>query len=175
MRMLDRRKLAAVTALAAIVVALGFVVVRVARAGEGPSKNSLPALAYRDSLGSHVIRADSGTPTIIVLFDSRCGHCAYQLTDFDRRLADLAHARIYLLTTEQKLPLAELARRWPVLAKAQSVTWGMVSASEFRAQLNTLVTPALFVYDARGAFVTKYVGEVKVDALLPALAQRRAG
>lgn len=173
--MVGLRRLTAIAALTAMALAIVWVVLQVSRTGHVSAATRLPALAYRDAHGSHVIRANGRQPTLIVLFDSRCGHCGYQLSDFDRHVADLAHSRIYLLTTESKLPLEVLGRRWPALASAPSVAWGTVSASDFRAHLRTLVTPALFVFDERGALVAQYVGEVKVDALLPAIPRRPAG
>jgi hypothetical protein len=174
MRIPRLRRLSAITALTGIALVLGWLVVQVSRTGHVSAGTRLPALAYRDARGSHVISASGRQPTLIVLFDSRCGHCAYQLSDFDRRFADLVHSRIYLLTTELQPPFEEFGRRWPALANAPSVSWGTVSASDFRAHLRTLVTPALFVFDERGALVAQYVGEIKVDALLPALARRHA-
>jgi len=168
------RRLAAIATLSGMAIALTWLVVQVQRNGHMSAATRLPALAYRDARGSHVIRVNGRQPTMIVLFDSRCGHCAYQLSDIDRRFADLAGSRIYLLTTERTLPLEELAHRWPALASAPAVAWGTVSASDVRAHFHTLATPALFIFDAQGALVTQYVGEVKVDALLPALARRTA-
>jgi hypothetical protein len=172
---IGRRRLVAVLALTGIVATLGWIALRTSRSVRATPAPMLPEIVYRDAGGSHVIRADGAAPTLIVLFDTRCGHCEYQLKDFDKRLAELAHSRIYFLTTESTLRVDEIRRRWPALAAAPFVAWGMVSAADARAHLSTLVTPTLVVFDERGAFVTKYVGEVKLDALLSAVAKRRVG
>jgi hypothetical protein len=163
------RRAAATTALTIVVVALAWLVVRVTGSGPLSPTTRLPALEYRDARGSHVIRADGAEPTLIVLFDSKCGHCSYQLSALDRRSAELSRARVYFLTTETVLPAEELRRRWPSLARSPSVAWGTVNARDFRSQLRTLLTPAIFVFDARGRLLVQYIGETKLDVVLPAL------
>jgi hypothetical protein len=164
------RRIAAIAALAAIVAALVGLGRYVVGSGRLSAATRLPELAYRDARGSHVIRADGRERTLIVLYHSKCGHCGYQLDAMEKRSPELAHARVYFLTTETGVDPAELQRRWPSLVRSPSMAWGTVSADEFRSHLRTLATPALFLFDEKGRLVVQYVGETKLDLLLPVLA-----
>ena len=163
------RRITATAGLAAAVAAIAWVVGLAARSTPLSNAARLPQLAYRDATGAHRISAVPGERTLIMVFHSKCGHCAYQLTAFNRRVAELSGARVYLLTTEHVLPVAELERQWPALSHAPSVTWGQVSSDDVKAQLRTLATPAFFVFDERGRLIARYVGETKLDLLLTVL------
>jgi hypothetical protein len=174
MRTRSIRRIQAAVLLAVIASSFAWLAVLLSRNGTLPATTRLPSLPYRDAYGSHVIRSD-GARTLIMLFDTRCGHCAYELSALDRRSAELAGSRVYILTTEAALPTGEMDRRWPTLAHSPGVAWGTVNASEFQSHLKTLVTPAMFVFDERGQLVARFLGETKLDVVLPALAGRSAG
>jgi hypothetical protein len=164
-----RRTLAAL-ALVALASALAWVGAQASRTGPLPASASLPLLAYHDGTGRHVVRPEGAHRTMIMLFNSKCGHCAYELDAFERRSAELAGARVYFLTTEAAVPMREVTQRWPTLTRPDVAQWGTVNADELRDGLRTAVTPAVFVFDERGRLLGQFRGETKLDVVLSVLA-----
>ena len=155
---------------------MGWLAVQASRSGPLPEGSPLPSLQYLDSrAGSHLVQATPDRRTAIVLFNSQCGHCLYEIDAFNRRLAEVQDARIYFLTTETRLPTPVLAARWPALTESSAVSWGTVHAGAFREGLRTLVTPAVFVFDGQGRLLTQFRGETKFDLLVTALTGASAG
>lgn len=167
----------ATAALLLVIVAGGLAWLAAQAGRSGPLADSalLPLLHYRNAGGAHLVRSESHRRTAIVLFNSQCSHCLYELDAFNRRLAEVDGARIYLLTTETSLPTDTVLRRWPSLMHSAAVSWGTVRADEFREGLRTLVTPAVFVFDEQGRLLNQFRGETKFDLLVLALSREAAG
>ncbi|MEP6619148.1 MAG: hypothetical protein ABJE47_07535 [bacterium] len=126
----------------------------------------LPALRYRASGGSNTLAADGRARPLVVLFDTHCGHCAYEFAQMDRQLSRFAGTHLYLLTAEDSLSMRDVARRWPLLATSPNVTWAMVDAAAFRRVFGPLVTPAIYVFDARGRLERTFHGETRIELLV---------
>lgn len=131
-----------------------------------PVGGALPDVSYRDGRQAHAV-GERGRAAVVMLFHSRCGHCHAQL-DAMERAALRGDATTYLLTSEDSVATGMIARRWPHLAASPHVRWGSVDAHEFQARFGTLVTPAVFVFDAHHKLVRKYRGEVRTDLLAAA-------
>lgn len=107
--------------------------------------------------------------TLLVLVDSRCGHCEYQLTQLATHIHQLQSTRVYVVTTEGLPAVRELARRWPA-AKRMRVRWGQVSAADAHAVFGTRATPVALIYSSDGKQVARFIGETSVKYLLAAAA-----
>jgi hypothetical protein len=169
------RRAVAASLLVLVAGSMAWLAVQAGRSGPLPDSAPLPPLSYRDGAGAHVVRPEPHRRTAIVLFNSQCGHCLYELDAFNRRLAEVDGAHIYFLTTEANLPSEAVTRRWPALMQSRAVSWGTVHPDEFRGGLRTLVTPAVFVFDERGRLLKQFRGETKFDLLVPALSGAAAG
>lgn len=148
----------------------GWVVAQVLRAPAPIADGgALPALAYRSPGGDGVLAPAPGTPQMVMLFHSRCGHCHYQLGLLDRELDRLSGARLFLVTTEDSLPSREIRERWPRLADAPNVTWATVDAGAWKREFGVTSTPATFVFGRDGRLRRTIRGEAKIDFLLESL------
>ena len=66
-----------------------------------PVGSSLPELEYHDSRGTKTLKHFRDLNTIIVLFNSKCEHCRYQLKQFNENIARFVDAKLFFLTKEQ--------------------------------------------------------------------------
>ena len=163
--------------LSLIVASLVWLVVQARQAGPLAESSPLPRLSYTDASGNgaHLVGADPNHRTAIVLFNSQCEHCLYELDAFEQRLSEVDGTRLYFLTSEAALPSAVIAKRWPALVTSRLVSWGTVRAKDVRGELQTAVIPAVFVFDEKGRLVKQFRGETKFDLLVRALTWRAAG
>lgn len=171
------RKTIAGGLLSLIAASLAWLVVQAHQSEPLAESSSLPRLSYRDASGNgaRINGADPSRRTAIVLFNSQCEHCLYELDAFEHRLSEIDGARVYFLTSEAALPSAVIAKRWPALVTSRLVSWGTVRAQDVRGELRTAVIPAVFVFDEKGRLVKQFRGETKFDLLVRALASRAAG
>lgn len=132
-----------------------------------PVGSTMPALEYRGVRGPERLATGSPERTVVVWFHTACPHCVSELDAFERELSTFDGARLYLLSSEDSLFSAgSLRSRWPGLAAAGNVTWGIVPAPRFQNVFGTMTTPALFVFGPQGTLVDKYVGEVAPRVLV---------
>lgn len=103
--------------------------------------------------------------TLLVLVDSRCGHCDYELAQLATRADELRSTRVYVVTMEGLSAVRELTRRWPAATRSR-VRWGQVSTADAYAAFGTHATPAALVYTNDGVQVARFIGETSVDRLL---------
>ena len=171
------RKTIAGCLLSLIVASLAWLVMQAHQSGPLAESSSLPRLSYWDASGNgaHIVGADPSRHTVIVLFNSQCEHCLYELDAFEHRLSEVDGTRLYFLTSEAALPSAVIAKRWPALLTSRLVSWGTVRAQDVRGELRTAVIPAVFVFDEKGRLVKQFRGETKFDLLVRALTWRAAG
>jgi hypothetical protein len=171
------RKTIAGCLLSLIVASLVWLALRAHQSGPLAESSPLPRLTYRDASGNgaHVVGADPGHRIAIVVFNSQCEHCLYELDAFEHRLSEVDGTRLYFLTSEAALPSAVIAKRWPALMTSRWVSWGTVRAQDVRSGLRTAVVPVVFVFDENGRLVKQFRGETKFDLLVRALSWRAAG
>jgi hypothetical protein len=163
--------------LSLIAASLVWLAVRAHQSGPLAESSALPRLTYRDASGNgaHIVGGEPGHRTAIVLFNSQCEHCLYELDAFEHRLSEVDGTRLYFLTSETALPSAVIGKRWPALVTSRLVSWGTVRAQDVRGELRTAVVPAVFVFDEKGRLVKQFRGETKFDLLVRALSRRAAG
>jgi hypothetical protein len=171
------RRTVASCLLSLIVASLAWLAVQAHQSGPLAESSSLPRLSYRDASGNgaRIVGTDRSRRTAIVLFNSQCEHCLYELDAFERRLSEIDGTRLYFLTSEAALPSAVMAKRWPALVTSRLVSWGTVRAQDVRGELRSAVIPAVFVFDENGRLVKQFRGETKFDLLVRALTSRAAG
>ena len=127
----------------------------------------LPAIQFLSIDGqSQTVSARPDERTVILLVQSQCGHCGYELDELERKISDIADLHLYVLSTEQNFFAAGYLDRFPKLRASSSVSIGVVDRASFERALGVLVTPALFVFDERGRLVKSFRGETKIDAFV---------
>ncbi len=127
---------------------------------------SLPAsFAFQGVEGSATFRLNRHGRTLVILFNSTCGHCANEFDELEAHADRLQNTRLYLFTTEHALN-AQWMSRWPRLRGSDQVTWGVIQPAKRDRYFGVSVTPALFLYDRDGRLLQSWRGETKHEVLL---------
>ena len=103
---------------------------------------------------------------LVMLFHSKCSHCHDQMDDLADHLDAFGSVDLVFLTTEDTLPMQEMAGRWPCLATATNAMWGTVSAEDFDRDFGSRVTPGIYLFDSAGVLRHKTIGTVETSLLL---------
>lgn len=144
----------------------GWLVAKTSRSDALTPGDRLPAITAAAPAGELAVRTGPHG-AVVILFHSRCGHCHAQLDRMAAHAASLS-GPIYLLTSEDSLPTADMNGRWSRLTAHPDVQWATVDPDLFLREFGTLVTPAVFVFGPDGRLVRKFRGEVKLELLSPA-------
>ncbi len=160
------KKSVAFVSLAAVALVGSWVVAAASRPEVLPLGSAAPSFAFATVRGRATFRPSPGGRTLLILFHSRCAHCTYEFDTLEPHLDRLAGTDLFLLTTEDSLNMAAIERRWPRLARSEHVTWGTADRDVFARHFGTVMTPALFLFDATGKLVHKWLGETKLEVLL---------
>lgn len=164
------RRVVAGVFLLAVLATGGWVAGQALRPEVLPVASPVPSLEYRPAgAAPRQLAAADGTPTVVMLFHSQCGHCHAELDALERDPGALGPARIVLLTQEDTLPATLIHARWPRLAAAPRVEWGTVRAAEFKRDFGVLATPAFFLFGTDGRLRRKVMGEARPQFLAAAL------
>lgn len=126
----------------------------------------MPALRYTSTAGAQPLRPAPSGRTVVVLYNSSCGHCRYELGMLDRNAERIRGANLVIVTTEDSVARGAVRRDWPRLAALPGVAWGTVDRSEFLRGYGTLATPAFFVFEPDGTLRARIVGETRLENLL---------
>ena len=141
------------------------------------SKEALVAkLQYRPSLSKAQFIKTAHTPplmidgksTLIILFDPDCEHCQYEAEQLQKHHRELAHANVYLLTTQSYARAYTFAHHYGLDTLAMMHVGTLTRDESYRLFGPTSV-PHLFIYGSDGQLRKEYKGETKIEALLNAL------
>ena len=160
------RRVCAALFLTVVLGAAGWLGAQVMRPGALAVGAAMPTLRYTGATGSQPLAAAPEGRTVVVLYNSKCGHCHYELGVLDRNAAGIAGVHLVLVTTEDSVARAEVRREWPHLAASPNVAWGTVSRDEFLRAYGTLATPTFFVFEPNGTLHARIVGETRLENLL---------
>ena len=160
------KKFVAFVFLGAVVLAGSWVVAVASRQEVLPLGSAAPSFAFVTARGQATFRHSQRGRTLLILFHSKCTHCTYEFDTLDPQLDRLAGTELVLLTMEDSLNMAAIESRWPHLARSEQVTWGTVDRDVFAHHFGTVMTPALFLFDATGKLAGKWLGETKLELLL---------
>ncbi len=160
------KKSVAFVSLAAVALVGSWMVAAASRREVLPLGSAAPSFAFATVRGRATFRPSPRGRTLLILFHSRCAHCTYEFDTLEPHLDQLAGTELFLLTTEDSLNMATIESRWPRLARSEHVTWGTADRDVFAHHFGTVMTPALFLFDATGRLAGKWLGETKLEVLL---------
>jgi len=169
-----RRRILAFGVVAAFLVGTGWFTARALRPDPLPVGSPLPALLIRTGAGTDSLAVPAAGPLVVIFFHSECVYCLAEFDELDAGLDELGGAVVVLLTAEDSLPGQLAADRWPRLVEAPHVRWARVDANAFGSHFGTLLTPANYVFNARGTLVWKSVGKPRWGRFVAAVQEARS-
>jgi thiol-disulfide isomerase/thioredoxin len=112
-----------------------------------------------------------GKPTLLMIFSPDCGHCQHMATEILDNIAHFKKAQILMTTW---LPYADMMAFYKTYKIAQypQITMAWDSKYFFLPYYHVHNYPKLIVYNKKGKFVKEFQGNIKVEDVWEALAQK---
>ena len=131
---------------------------------------SIPAISLRSISDANysLPQLSSGTPTVLIYFNSTCEICQLELKSIGERILEFKDARILLVSSQEQAEVEEFYDTHS-LKNSSNVYWLMDEQMEVSTYYGVRSVPAIFCYDGEGELQGRFQGPVKVDLILEKL------
>lgn len=124
---------------------------------------SIPVAAVLFTLDSTRFVFPVAKPTVLVLFNSSCEHCGYELEQINERMYDFAGVEIVFVSSEPILAIRPIAS---LFGANNNVNFVKIDAESMYENFGTVRYPTILIYNRAGKLVKEFRGETKVEAIL---------
>ena len=133
-----------------------------------PIGSSLPQIKYNYNGVLNMVQKENGVRTIIMVFNTHCAHCQYELDVLENSISKFTGRVLYLLTSDNEIENHILINRWRKLFcdTRNNIHWGFIDKDQYRSIFGQVMTPSFFIYDDKHILIYKIFGETKIDRLL---------
>lgn len=107
-------------------------------------------------------------PSVLFLFQPDCDHCQRETKEIKANLGAFKGYTLYFVSNYPLPALEEFSRAYGLDQEPQVI----FASTSIDAILNTLgpqPSPSLYIYNAQGRLVNKFLGETPIGQILPAL------
>ncbi len=104
-------------------------------------------------------------PTLIVFFNSECGHCQYEATAIQEKLPEFCRANLVFVSEEDVDKIEAFSKAYK-LNNHPTIWWLKIAPEEVYNTFGNIGVPHVWVYDTAGVLVKEFKGETKPEALL---------
>ncbi len=127
---------------------------------------TIPALPFSDLKGASTTLDEVAIfePLVLVLFNSECGFCQYEIAEISKNIGLLADSQLIFLSTEPREVIQAFAQTYPLYAN-ENVIFGQVELGSLLEVFTEVSFPNIFLFDAQGDFLREFKGEVRVGLL----------
>jgi len=160
------KKIFAIAFIALFVSAVVWLIIEGSRPEVLPVGSKLPAIEYAGFNGVQKLKADSTHKTVVIFFSEECPHCKYELNLLNVNAEKFKGVNIFLITLDKGLLTDGFTDKYPVLKKADNIKFGVVKKEDYKNKFGTMVTPALYFFNAKGMLTVKIKGETKMEMIL---------
>ena len=107
----------------------------------------------------------SGSPLLIIYFNSTCEMCKIELNALNERFTEFGQINLLLASSQEREELEGFGTEYPFVSEPNTK---LVLDEEMHlsAYLGVKSVPSVFCYDSKGELITNYQGPVKLDIIL---------
>ncbi len=105
------------------------------------------------------------TPTVILFFNSECGHCQNEATAIQERLEDFSNANLLFVSDEEATQIEEFSKTYKLDNKL-NIWWLKMRPADVYNTFGNIGVPHIWVYNKENKLVKEFKGETKVEVLL---------
>ncbi|MBX2901447.1 MAG: redoxin domain-containing protein [Cyclobacteriaceae bacterium] len=102
-------------------------------------------------------------PVVLVLFNSTCEHCQYELGQIKEQIADFNQVELVFLSSE---PIAVTKHVAASFKPTANVDFVKINPENVYENFGTVRYPTILIYNAAGKLVKEFKGETKIEAIL---------
>lgn len=107
----------------------------------------------------------TGKRVILVLFNSTCEHCQYELRQIKQHITDFNEVELVLASSEPIATISQVAEQFG-LEDDNHVNFVKINSEDVYGNFGTVRFPTVLVYGADGKLVKEFKGKTKIEALL---------
>lgn len=108
---------------------------------------------------------ESGKYVLIIYFNTECEHCMYEAEQISQNIEQFENCRILMISFEETDTLQAFAEKYNFVGQ-NNITVLQDKEFEFDDIFGRSPIPTSFIYNKNGELIKKFVGEVKIEALL---------
>lgn len=116
----------------------------------------------------------SGSPLLIIYFNSTCEMCKIELNALNERITEFGQINILLASSQEREELEGFMDEYPFVSES-NIKVALDEEMHLSAYLGVKSVPSVFCYDSKGELIANYQGPVKLDILLDKLLERKEG
>jgi len=109
--------------------------------------------------------------TVFIYFNSECEHCQYEAYAIREQLNNFTNTQILFISFENKSRIKTFAKEYK-LDNKMNVFFLHDKDSNFSEIFDAHHIPFTLIYNRQQKLVKKYIGEVKIEAILKSLAKK---
>jgi thioredoxin-related protein len=125
--------------------------------------SSIPVTINLFKLDSTRFDFPTAKPIILVLFNSTCEHCQYELSQTKKNITNFDGIELVFLSAE---PIAVIKQVATAFASADNVNFIKIKPEDVYENFGIVRFPTILIYNTQGKLVKEFKGETKIEAIL---------
>jgi len=102
-------------------------------------------------------------PVILILFNSTCEHCQYELSQIKANITDFNAVELLFVSAE---PIEVIKQVASAFAAADNIKFIKISPEDVYENFGTVRFPTILIYNTAGKLIKEFKGETKIEAIL---------
>lgn len=102
-------------------------------------------------------------PVVLVLFNSSCEHCQYELGQIKESIANFNEVDLVFLSSESIATIKQVAEAFDSVS---NVNFVKINPEDFYKNFGTVRFPTILIYNTAGKLLKEFKGETKIEAIL---------
>jgi len=124
---------------------------------------SIPVNVSLFTLDSTSFSFPIAKPVVLVLFNSTCEHCQYELGQIKENIANFNEVELVFLSSESIATIKQVAEGFDSVSNLNFVK---INPEDVYENFGTVRFPTIFIYNTTGKLVKEFKGETKIEAIL---------
>ncbi len=124
---------------------------------------SVPAGVGLFTLDSSRFTFPTAKPVVLLLFNSTCEHCQYEIAQIKDKITDFNQVELVFLSSE---PIAVIKQVAASFTPTANVIFVKINPEDVYENFGTVRFPTILIYNAGGKLVKDFKGETKIEAIL---------
>lgn len=130
--------------------------------------DKLPVLNLLSTNGERIITTsfrESSKDKLLVLFNSDCDHCDYQITELINNALKLNKLLVFFISSEPISTLKKYGEKFSI-TRFENIRMFNLDFTSLTETFDSSITPTLYLYNSDNTLVKQYKGETPLDILL---------
>ena len=132
---------------------------------------NLPDAIFKNTQGSLVslLAFDHSKPVVIIYFHPDCEHCQYEAGEVARNASAFQNCQLIMVSATDSIPKVEKFTSDYHLREVDNIQLLVDGHGQFKKVFGKAILPSVYIYDKTRKLKRKFLGEVKIEAVIAAI------